>query len=232
MSNCCDISNPLIRDGVSQNQRQTPALSPDYIKVDERDLADFLVFAYQLAQQVNYYDLTNQLAGDWQGGFVNSTPVWIARISKTRSQLLNQTYKLQLEAFLHHHPSSPHLKPILLTWAQLLSQIQQWYQSLQPYTPLKSIIKGLVKTNLGEPLTRMQGFELAYTANTGEPQVTAADFLAHFATTFGLTLGAPIPDSTPLNGTSLQARSELDTVFQVLFQNYRQIIRVAPQYLT
>ena len=55
MTNCCDIPNPLIRRGISQEQRQVPALPPDFVKVDEMDLADFLVFAYQLSKQIIYY---------------------------------------------------------------------------------------------------------------------------------------------------------------------------------
>ena len=56
MSQACQHPNPLVRDGVSQQQRQTEALSPDFVRVDERELADFLVFAHGLAKQVIYYD--------------------------------------------------------------------------------------------------------------------------------------------------------------------------------
>jgi len=246
MSNCCDISNPLIRDGVSQRQRQAPALSPDYVKVDERNLADFLVFAFRLARQVHYYDTNNRLAGDWRTFFTTSTPVWIALISKTQWSVLNQTYRRQVGK-LRRQPGSSTLRPILLTWAELLSHIRLWYQSLQNYTPLKSIIRGLVKTNLTEPLTRMQGFDLAYEADTGDAAIPTDfyhefangfgldrpeedDFYDSFASTFGLQLGTPVTDATPIQGSPVQAQRELDEVFQILFQNYRQIIQLAPQY--
>ena len=50
------LQNPLIRNGSHQRQRQRPALSPDHAKIDGRQLADFLVFAYQFSACVNYYD--------------------------------------------------------------------------------------------------------------------------------------------------------------------------------
>ena len=138
--------NPLMRDGVSQGQRQVPALSPDYVKVDEGDLADFLVFAY------TQYD-------NWQDFFV-STPVQIALISKTRPDKFKDDYTKNLDIFLKNRSlEKPEtLKPILATWRQVLQQIKQWYEKLEPYTKLKSVIKGLVKTNLIEALKRIQSF--------------------------------------------------------------------------
>jgi len=269
MTNCCDISNPLIRDGVSQRQRQAPALPPEYVQVDDRTLADFLVFVFRLAQQVHYYEARevppgsdrpcpNERNGDWRTLFVKSTPVWIALISKTPGQALNQTYKQQLatlSATLRRlttdEPSSPraqqNLQSILQTWAELLSHLRLWYETLESYTPLKSILRGLVKTNLTAPLDRMQGFDRAYELAAAAPAVLptfyptfAARFGLHrspdenfyrsFATAFGLPLGTPVPDATPLTGSALQAQTELNEVFQVLFQNFHQIIQMAPQY--
>ncbi|NEP19053.1 MAG: hypothetical protein F6J97_19510, partial [Leptolyngbya sp. SIO4C1] len=269
MSNCCDISNPLIRDGVSQRQRQAPALTPEYVKVDDRTLADFLVFIFCLAQQVHYYEARelppgsnrpgpNEQSGDWRALFVNSTPVWIALISKTPWQALNQTYKQQLEVqldTLRHLATDEHLSHlvqqnlqlILLSWAELLSHLRLWYETLENYTPLKSIIRGLVKTNLTTPLDRMQGFDRAYELETEEPAISVdfyptfakrfglkrspdENFYRSFADTFSLSLRLPVADATPLRGSASQAQTELNEVFQVLFQNFYQIIQLAPQY--
>ncbi|NEP60336.1 MAG: hypothetical protein F6K31_25590, partial [Symploca sp. SIO2G7] len=229
MNDCCNLSNPLSRDGVSQRQRQLEALSTDYVQLDERGLADFLVFAHGLAQQVNYYNLDNQLAENWQSLFASSTPVQIALISKTRPQILNQRYQQQLETFLDDQ-SSPALGEILLTWARLLGQIQAWYQDLQPYTPLRAIIRGLVKTNLGDLLNQMRAIEAAYETEAGQ-RATPENFYTTFAAVFALSLATVTADDSPLTGTRFQVRSGLDAIFQRLFQNYRQIIQLAPQYL-
>lgn len=273
MSNCCNIPNPLIRDGVSQRQRQVAALRPDYVKVDDRTLADFLVFAFRFAHQLHYYDaqdppsdrnsdssaLTiNRIVGDWRALFTRSTPVWIALISKTPWRSLNQTYKDQLQKqliTLQRQVSDPNrdaltlqnLRPILLTWAELLSYIRLWYEALENYTPLKSIIRGLVKTNLATPVGRMQAFDLAYTAAAEAPAVPINfyqtltkkfgverppedDFYSGFAKAFGLNLGPAVADPTPIGNSSTRAEAELNEVFQVLFQNFHQIVEVAPQY--
>ncbi|OUL37362.1 hypothetical protein BV372_02920 [Nostoc sp. T09] len=215
--------NPLIRDGVSQRQRQVLALSPDYVKIDEHDLADFLVFAHKLSKQVNYYNYKNQKEGNWQEFFASSTPVQIALISKTRPQKVKDNYTQNLKVFLKDQ-SAATLAPILELWkTELLSPIAQWYEVLESYTPLKSIVKGLVKTNLREPLRRMQLFE--------RNQGIGTDFYQKFVGVFGLDLSSEqISERTRVNRTS-EPRAEVDAVFQMLYQTYRQIIKEAPKYL-
>jgi hypothetical protein len=268
MNDCCDIANPLIRDGVSQRQRQAPALPPGYVNVDDRTLADFLVFAFCLAQQVHYYEAresgtgnqasVNARNGDWRPLWVNSTPVWIALISKTPWRALSQTYKQQLDTQVsllqrgaNGEPLSEllcqNLRSILQTWAELLSHIRLWYEVLENYTPLRAIIRGLVQTNLAIVIDRMQGFDQAYQLTAQQPAIPADvyptfahrfglkrhpddNFYQRFADTFRISVGAPVPDATPLSGAVSQAQAELNEVFQVLLQNFRQIIQLAPHY--
>ena len=229
--------NPLIRDGVSQLQRQVSALSPDYVKIDERDLADFLVFAYKLSEKVNYdyYDADNEnnyynsekkedVKYNWQEFFTNSTPVQIALISKTRPEKLKNEYRGNVDKFLKNQ-SIFTLKPILTTWRKILQQIWDWYKKLETYTPLKSEIAGLVQTNLREALQRIQPLEKT-------AQEAPTNFYQDFAGKFNLQISSEVePAPIPLQGEALEARAELDIIFQALFQNYRQIIQIAPKYL-
>lgn len=216
--------NPLIRDGVSQGQRQLPALSPDFVKIDEGDLADFLVFTHKLGKQVTYYKDDNKDDGNWQEFFASSTPVQIALISKTRPEKVKDDYWVHLDKFLENQ-SIATLKPILATWRDVLQQIWDWHQGLESYTSLKSMIKGLVQTNLREAIQRIHSFERV-------AQEAPTDFYQKFAQVFGPQISTELGSAEVLlQGTVLEARAELDVVFQVLFQNYRQIILLAPKYL-
>lgn len=216
--------NPLIRDGVSQGQRQLPALSPDFVKIDEGDLADFLVFAYKLSEQVTYYKDDSTEDGNWQDFFAHSTPVQIALISKTRSEKVKDEYGQNLDKFLKTRTHEA-LKRILADWCGILRRIQDWYGNLADYTPLKSAIAGLVQTNLREPLKRMYSFDRV--------TLETPDFYQKFAEIFfPESISWEIePAEILVTGTVLEARAELDFVFQALFQNYRQIILIAPKYL-
>ncbi|PAX53004.1 hypothetical protein CK510_16220, partial [Brunnivagina elsteri CCALA 953] len=216
--------NPLIRDGVSQGQRQLPSLSPDFVKIDEGDLADFLIFAHKLSERVSYYKDDNIKDGNWQEFFTNSTSVQIALISKTRAERVKDEYRTNLDNFLKNRDNKT-LKPILSGWRDVLLRIQKWYENLEDYTPLKSMIRGLVQTNLRETLKRMQSFELV-------AQESSTKFYEDFAQVFDLQISFDLEAAQILlKGTVLEARAELDVVFQTLFQNYRQIIQLAPKYL-
>ncbi len=65
--------NPLVRDGQSQAARTLPALSPDYIKVDERDRDDLISFASEYSKLIQYYDEDNQRNGNWGEFFKKGT---------------------------------------------------------------------------------------------------------------------------------------------------------------
>ena len=241
MTNCCDISNPLIRDGASQSKRQVEALPPDFVKVDEKDFADFLVFAYQLSKQIIYYKANthplddqpdptdNQSHGDWQGFFDSYTPVQIALITKTSSQSFRNAYNRNLDKFLLDR-TPKNLAPLLLTLKSKFNQIFDWHGHIKTYPPLASYIKGLFKSNLRNPFLRLWAFDRAYSIETGESlfgtklDVFCKDLNDAFQLNIDINL-PPAPDQTPLKGTTFEARTEIDAVFQVLFQNYRQIIQ-------
>ena len=61
--------NLLRSDGTNQLQRLLPGLEPDYIVPDERTLSDLVDYAYRVAAEVRYYDLSGQATGDWRALF-------------------------------------------------------------------------------------------------------------------------------------------------------------------
>ena len=61
--------NLLSSDGTNQLQRLLPALEADYIVPDERALSDLVDYAYRVAAEVRYYELSGQASGDWRALF-------------------------------------------------------------------------------------------------------------------------------------------------------------------
>ncbi|MCB0725945.1 MAG: hypothetical protein KDD00_00665 [Ignavibacteriae bacterium] len=83
MSSDCKNKNPLQRSGVNQYQRVMNALKPDFVKADERDHADLILFAKNFAGQIKYFDGTNTEDGDWTGLMSIDVAVTLASIVKT-----------------------------------------------------------------------------------------------------------------------------------------------------
>ena len=61
----------LFRDGTSQSQRLNNALDPDSIRVDERQLADFIRYAQDFASKLQFFNEENELAGTWEGFLID-----------------------------------------------------------------------------------------------------------------------------------------------------------------
>jgi hypothetical protein len=163
--------NPLIRDGVTQRERQQSALSPDFVRADERDLADFLSFTHRLSQQVNYYGLQNRLEGTWQAFFDRSPAIQLALISKTRPELIQQRYELTRRRYLAQWAITPaaasvsrsqrlgKLGEVFEVYAAILDDLVSWHQRLANDTSLKPLIRASVRANLASTINQLVRLE-------------------------------------------------------------------------
>ena len=98
MTKDCYILNPLQRDGTSQKQRLTKALDPSYVLVDERDLADLLLYARKFATLIRYYNRQNTSDGNWLA-FIESDISTLVAVIKTYDveEKRNQVFNLLKE---------------------------------------------------------------------------------------------------------------------------------------
>ena len=76
MSDDCLHSNPLRRDGTSQQQRTLNTLLPSYVAVDERSMKDLLSFVKLFSEEINFYDETNAIDGHWADFFNLTEEDW------------------------------------------------------------------------------------------------------------------------------------------------------------
>ena len=66
MKDCNDHIPVLVRDGTSQAARYPKDLDPASVQIDGRSESDLIDFAYNFAGLLNFYNLENQVEGDWQ----------------------------------------------------------------------------------------------------------------------------------------------------------------------
>lgn len=156
MSQATDIvRNTLKRDGVSQRQRRALALDPSFVKIDERTLGDFLVFAQDFSKQVCYYNLSNQQESDWQDFWKCDPTLVIAAIEKTNPLPLKKAY----EQILQNDPSVDGLYQLIQTLTRVAKQIDFWYVNLQERSNFKTELKRLIEANFNTLLPLLVGYE-------------------------------------------------------------------------
>nr|WP_315157158.1 baseplate J/gp47 family protein [uncultured Flavobacterium sp.] len=72
MSNDCNtIVSVLTKNGTDQKQRYIDALQPNNLQLFDFEISDWVLFAYNFAGYVNYFETTNQtnISGDWKSFF-------------------------------------------------------------------------------------------------------------------------------------------------------------------
>jgi hypothetical protein len=69
-----EIKNPLKHSGTNRFQRLADEMAFDYVQIEERHEADFIVYAEKLTQHIQFYDQNNQPAGNWQSFFDRNVP--------------------------------------------------------------------------------------------------------------------------------------------------------------
>ncbi|MES2554629.1 MAG: baseplate J/gp47 family protein [Bacteroidota bacterium] len=126
----------LFRDGTSQSQRLNNALDPDAILVDERQLADFIRFAQDFAEKLQFFNQENELAGTWEGFLIDDYTSYKRLDTESQKKELREkwlkeliTYAENPEKFADNQEmirkfARPHLA-LFVTFLKLLGTVQQ-----------------------------------------------------------------------------------------------------------
>ncbi len=106
-SPCSDIRNEfsLNHPGTSQSERQSDALDPNYVKVDERTFADWIVFVRDYSRFVQYFNSDNTAEGNWEDFWSANPAIILANLAaasidnfrEAARQLLIELEKLEFQ---------------------------------------------------------------------------------------------------------------------------------------
>ena len=88
-----DQNNNLKSNGSSLLNRYNKYFDEDYIRIDERSLADLLVFIVDFASHIQYINNDNEAEGDWVEFFDQNLAFQIARISVFDTENLYLKFK-------------------------------------------------------------------------------------------------------------------------------------------
>ncbi|MEX0290389.1 MAG: hypothetical protein AB3N14_14885 [Flavobacteriaceae bacterium] len=97
MSNSCEHSNPLSREGTTQVQRLLDALIPENVKLHELGTADWMAFAKDYASLLNYFKINDKEVpdGDWDNFFPEKD-----QIEETLGKYFDGTIEPHLALFI------------------------------------------------------------------------------------------------------------------------------------
>jgi hypothetical protein len=85
--------------GSTARGRLHEALSPDYFRPDERNIADFLKYIHQLARSIQYYNDNNQADGHWEDFLLSDECFILADIAAFRLNAFDQQRAFLSQSF-------------------------------------------------------------------------------------------------------------------------------------
>jgi hypothetical protein len=147
------VPNPLERDGTSQKQRRLAALSPEFVRVDERDTGDLLLYLRELARLLRYFDENDSPAGDF-AVFIASDPTLVA--AEVGAYDADSAFEAFLRAKTHaelNEASFVQAFPSLL--ARIFEASERWDALLQRTVPGLQVherIERWIASSLGDAL--------------------------------------------------------------------------------
>jgi hypothetical protein len=164
MANCSDQKNPLKNNGTSQSQRLLVGLNRNIFAVpDEKDFADWIVFANNFAAFINYYNISNKVVDDanWQPFFSSDISAQLGTIAIQNIESYRQEIKEHFD-FIKDDDNESDIINIKIKLNDLFSVLLTLSKALDYYalklsdqTALKQNIVNLVKTKLSPALNSL-----------------------------------------------------------------------------
>jgi len=179
MAPCSENKNPLQHGGTNQKERLLDGLKPEYIKIDERDFSDWIVFANEFARLLNYFDETNSIKGDWRPFFTSDISSILGSIAIQNIDVYHEQIKERFD-FLKDDDNKlditgleTKLNELFSALLTLSKSMDEYYAKLPDSMTLKSTLLNLIKTKLAPALNSL----LKYYIAAGPPAASNPDSL-------------------------------------------------------
>lgn len=157
--------------GSSQSDRTNTILHQDYVKIDERGLAEYLSFLYKYSESITFYNLKNKPAGNWQQFTGSDLSVLLSRIAIIDPQKLDFKFKDLLFEFENEIDESK----LGILFHQLYQEVfnlilffDEWYSIAFEYdssgkeNELGTMVQNAIEYRLSKKYKRLVGLKAAY----------------------------------------------------------------------
>jgi hypothetical protein len=159
MSDCSDHKNPLQHSGTSQPQRLLPGMDKNkYALADEKEYADWIVFAGEFARYIKYYSTDDVFTKNWQLFFTHDISAQLGAIAIQDIERYRTEIKERLD-YIRDDDNESSIDAVELKLNELFSAILTLSKALDeaqlklpPETSLKATILNLIQTKLAPAL--------------------------------------------------------------------------------
>lgn len=261
MSEDCNniLLNPLQRDGTHQRERLLAALKPDYVKVDERDIDEWLLYANKYAALLRFYDVQNIPDGDWAPFIQKDVSTLVAMVANADQQI--ESFKRQFDFYMlsaaqieTEADSNRVFSNVLVVLYNMASQLFVWQDTAIPELTLRKTLDRLIASLIDSGFTELIGYlarakelgmpieEVARIRNAQQLGQTVADTDLVFIDIATLRArwpegefppqAIPFPNGIPAPGKNVRREvRRLTTLFRRFYEVMKVTVRRAPEFM-
>ena len=184
-----DCKHPFIHAGAGRTDRLLKALMPSNVALDNREMADLMVFAARFGKVIKYWDSDNAPDGDWSCFWESDYLFFLATVAAANTEGSKKQFKNYELAFLNEHEKPSDINPtvdkrsaalfgLVETTRALAIDVATWGQRADGFPDLQKDITAIVRNTLRQPLRDL----IAYAKELSDKPNCAVDYAAFIST--------------------------------------------------
>ena len=166
-------------NGASQGERLLKALLPEYVKVDERSLSHLLTFVAKYSKLLNYYNLKNEIHGDWYPFLIRDISIFLATILSTDLEEIRKKNYQHISDIIRSNSSRgdkiAHLRIFFHSILSIATLFNNWHIHLSKInTTLLTKVEGIeleiqnaIQFKLRKELQKLRSYDLGAADSEG-----------------------------------------------------------------
>ncbi len=126
-------SSSFFGNGTHQASRLLMALDPNYVKLEDRDMAVMLSFIADLSNHIKYYNFENKEEGDWNDFYTSDISIILASIISTDLEKIEEKFNLIIENFYRNQnfeKRSIEFKNLCNLIFDVIKRFNKWYSDI------------------------------------------------------------------------------------------------------
>lgn len=161
--------SPLVRSGATQAGRDAAELDPAFFRIDERELADLVLYARALSREIAYYGPDNQPDDNWEPFFASDVTAILASLARLPVESF-RTALADAEEFLKDDENRAegelraYFNLIFHLPVALFAELARAHALLARDHPVHGLLMRLVEDDLAGPLTSLLRYYKGATA--------------------------------------------------------------------
>ncbi|UII27379.1 hypothetical protein LVD15_02815 [Fulvivirga maritima] len=230
-------------NGTSQTDRLNTLLHHEQVKIDERELADYLALLYKYAGAIKFYNLKNKEDGNWQPFLASDITFLLARIVIIDVEKIDIHFNETLYSFeneVDSEKSRLYLRDLYEEVWKLIEMVNEWYGISNEYNlgegnnELADIVRNAITYRLGSKYKRFQAMAHAFHHFTNDNELAGS--YMHGMSGLDKIWGDQDDDEYGLEGESEREKysylaKQLTFLFKDFLRVITYIVNLAPKIL-